>query len=134
MAHTIVDFWQMVWHQRCPIIVMITKLKEKSKVWGITFCVRNNSDCFHSVVNIDYRHEMEGGRERKRHAHIHARMHNFLPDFFSWSNDIILVYCLLFYRDMFTKNLFHSNFYSVVRNLYLKRYLLHKDLCTVHKC
>lgn len=37
MAHTIVDFWQMVWHQRCPIIVMITKLKEKSKVQGIIF-------------------------------------------------------------------------------------------------
>ncbi|KAL8565342.1 hypothetical protein ACOMHN_029037 [Nucella lapillus] len=31
MAHTIEDFWQMVWHQRAPIIVMITKLKEKSK-------------------------------------------------------------------------------------------------------
>ena len=39
MAHTIVDFWQMVWHQRCPIIVMITKLKEKSKVQGIIFWV-----------------------------------------------------------------------------------------------
>ncbi|KAK6190306.1 hypothetical protein SNE40_002207 [Patella caerulea] len=31
MAHTIVDFWKMVWFERCPIIVMITKLKEKSK-------------------------------------------------------------------------------------------------------
>ncbi|XP_025087160.1 receptor-type tyrosine-protein phosphatase R-like isoform X2 [Pomacea canaliculata] len=31
MAHTIVDFWNMVWSQGCPIIVMITKLKEKNK-------------------------------------------------------------------------------------------------------
>ncbi|KAK7481506.1 hypothetical protein BaRGS_00027268 [Batillaria attramentaria] len=31
MAHTIVDFWQMVWHEGCPIVVMITKLKEKNK-------------------------------------------------------------------------------------------------------
>ncbi|XP_070200024.1 receptor-type tyrosine-protein phosphatase R-like [Littorina saxatilis] len=31
MAHTIVDFWLMIWHERTPIIVMITKLKEKSK-------------------------------------------------------------------------------------------------------
>lgn len=32
MAHTIVDFWNMVWNENCPIIVMITKLKEKNKV------------------------------------------------------------------------------------------------------
>ena len=29
---SIVDFWHMVWHQKSPIIVMITKLKEKNKV------------------------------------------------------------------------------------------------------
>ena len=32
LAQTIVDFWHMVWHQKSPIIVMITKLKEKNKV------------------------------------------------------------------------------------------------------
>lgn len=32
MAHTVMDFWRMIWFEKCPIIVMITKLKEKSKV------------------------------------------------------------------------------------------------------
>ncbi|XP_078335029.1 tyrosine-protein phosphatase non-receptor type 5-like isoform X2 [Crassostrea virginica] len=31
MSHTIVDFWRMVWIEKSPIIVMITKLKEKAK-------------------------------------------------------------------------------------------------------
>ncbi|KAK3792491.1 hypothetical protein RRG08_057143 [Elysia crispata] len=31
MAHTVMDFWRMIWLEQCPIIVMITKLKEKSK-------------------------------------------------------------------------------------------------------
>lgn len=36
MSHTIVDFWRMVWIEKSPIIVMITKLKEKAKVGLIT--------------------------------------------------------------------------------------------------
>ena len=32
MSHTIVDFWRLVWYEKTPIIVMITKLKEKNKV------------------------------------------------------------------------------------------------------
>eukprot|EP00918_Siedleckia_nematoides_P000141 GHVU01000288.1.p1 GENE.GHVU01000288.1~~GHVU01000288.1.p1 ORF type:complete len:284 (+),score=34.97 GHVU01000288.1:1057-1908(+) len=32
MAHTLVDFWRMVWHEQVPAIVMITKLKEKNKI------------------------------------------------------------------------------------------------------
>ncbi|XP_078661975.1 receptor-type tyrosine-protein phosphatase R-like [Branchiostoma floridae x Branchiostoma belcheri] len=31
MNHTVTDFWQMVWHERTPIIVMITKLTEKKE-------------------------------------------------------------------------------------------------------
>ena len=31
MEHTISDFWRMVWKERSPIIVMITKLKERNK-------------------------------------------------------------------------------------------------------
>lgn len=32
MSHTIVDFWRMVWFEKSPIIVMITKLKENNSV------------------------------------------------------------------------------------------------------
>ena len=32
MEHTINDFWRMVWNEKVPIIIMITKLKEKNKV------------------------------------------------------------------------------------------------------
>lgn len=32
MPHTVNDFWLMVWKEKSPIIVMITKLKEKMKV------------------------------------------------------------------------------------------------------
>ncbi|XP_006812233.1 tyrosine-protein phosphatase non-receptor type 5-like [Saccoglossus kowalevskii] len=32
MAHTINDFWRMIWFTNAPIIVMITKLKERNKV------------------------------------------------------------------------------------------------------
>ena len=32
MAHTVMDFWRMIWLEKCPIIVMITKLSEKTKV------------------------------------------------------------------------------------------------------
>ncbi|XP_071099490.1 tyrosine-protein phosphatase non-receptor type 5-like [Haliotis cracherodii] len=31
MAHTIVDIWRLIWFERVPIVVMITKLKEKNK-------------------------------------------------------------------------------------------------------
>ncbi len=32
MSHTVNDFWRAVWHVKSPIVVMITKLKEKNKV------------------------------------------------------------------------------------------------------
>ncbi|CAL1281984.1 unnamed protein product [Larinioides sclopetarius] len=32
LPHTVNDFWQMVWKEKSPLIVMITKLKEKMKV------------------------------------------------------------------------------------------------------
>ncbi|XP_062921625.1 receptor-type tyrosine-protein phosphatase R-like isoform X1 [Mobula hypostoma] len=31
MVNTVNDFWEMVWQEDCPIIVMITKLKEKNE-------------------------------------------------------------------------------------------------------
>ena len=36
LPHSIVDFWHMVWFEKTPVIVMITKLKEKNKVSVLT--------------------------------------------------------------------------------------------------
>lgn len=35
MINTVNDFWQMAWQEDCPVIVMITKLKEKNEVISI---------------------------------------------------------------------------------------------------
>ena len=32
LPDTIADFWEMVWEQRSPVIVMLTKLEERGKV------------------------------------------------------------------------------------------------------
>lgn len=32
MVNTVNDFWQMAWQEESPVIVMITKLKEKNEV------------------------------------------------------------------------------------------------------
>ena len=32
MAHTVIDFWRMVWHTNASGIVMITRLHEQGKV------------------------------------------------------------------------------------------------------
>ncbi len=31
MVHTFADFWRMAWFSEAPIIVMVTKLKERNK-------------------------------------------------------------------------------------------------------
>lgn len=33
MVNTVNDFWQMAWQEESPVIVMITKLKEKNEVF-----------------------------------------------------------------------------------------------------
>lgn len=32
MLNTVTDFWEMVWQEEAPIIVMITKLQERKEV------------------------------------------------------------------------------------------------------
>lgn len=36
MINTVNDFWQMAWQEDSPVIVMITKLKEKNEVMRYT--------------------------------------------------------------------------------------------------
>lgn len=36
MINTVNDFWLMVWQEDSPVIVMITKLKEKNEVWFLS--------------------------------------------------------------------------------------------------
>lgn len=32
MLNTVIDFWEMVWQEEAPLIVMITKLQERKEV------------------------------------------------------------------------------------------------------
>lgn len=32
MLNTVTDFWEMVWQEKVPLIVMITKLQERKEV------------------------------------------------------------------------------------------------------
>ena len=31
---TVSDFWQMIWDQKCPVIVMLTNIEENGRVCG----------------------------------------------------------------------------------------------------
>ena len=38
LTNTIIDFYRMIWQERVPVIVMITRLFEKNKVKHEIFC------------------------------------------------------------------------------------------------
>ncbi|XP_072915767.1 receptor-type tyrosine-protein phosphatase R isoform X1 [Hemitrygon akajei] len=70
MINTVNDFWRMVWQEDCPVIVMITKLKEKNEkcvlywpekrgIYGkIEVLVNSITECEHYVIrDLTLKHE-----------------------------------------------------------------------------
>ncbi|GAB1607980.1 receptortyrosineR-likeproteintype phosphatase non-receptor type 5-like [Argonauta hians] len=70
MAHTILDFWRMIWHEKAPIIVMITKLKEM-----------NTADLFNSA-------EEKEEEVRTPWNSPKSKCENYLPEKFGCYGDI----------------------------------------------
>ncbi|XP_067248509.1 tyrosine-protein phosphatase non-receptor type 5 [Chanodichthys erythropterus] len=75
MINTVNDFWQMAWQEECPVIVMITKLKEKNEkcvlywpekrgIYGkVEVFVNNVKECDHYIIrSLILKH---GGQSRK---------------------------------------------------------------------
>lgn len=61
MEHTIPDFWRMVWKERSPIIVMITKLKERNKSkCELYLPVLSSSRFGDFIVSVDKIEQREG--------------------------------------------------------------------------
>ncbi|OWF52370.1 tyrosine-protein phosphatase non-receptor type 5-like [Mizuhopecten yessoensis] len=52
MSHTIVDFWRMVWAEKAPIIVMITKLKEKGRPKCENYLPEDNSSATFGDIDV----------------------------------------------------------------------------------
>lgn len=79
MLNTVADFWQMVWQEGAPLIVMITKLKEgkekcvhywpeKEATYGpFTICLRGVSECAEYTVR-DLTIQMEGECRPVKHV------------------------------------------------------------------
>ncbi|XP_043565686.1 receptor-type tyrosine-protein phosphatase R-like isoform X4 [Chiloscyllium plagiosum] len=70
MINTVNDFWRMVWQEDCPVIVMITKLKEKNEkcvlywpekrgIYGkVEVLVNSVTECEHYVIrDLTLKHE-----------------------------------------------------------------------------
>ncbi|CAD5125992.1 DgyrCDS14175 [Dimorphilus gyrociliatus] len=63
MPHTIVDFWKMIWQEKCEIIIMITKLEEEARN-KCEMYIPETGDVRHgdfeiSVENISYHSSYE---------------------------------------------------------------------------
>ncbi|XP_063400960.1 tyrosine-protein phosphatase non-receptor type 5-like isoform X3 [Mytilus trossulus] len=52
MSHTIVDFWRMIWYEKSPIIVMITKLKENNNIKCENYLPEDNSSCTFGDIEV----------------------------------------------------------------------------------
>ncbi|XP_043093187.1 tyrosine-protein phosphatase non-receptor type 7 isoform X2 [Puntigrus tetrazona] len=75
MINTVNDFWQMAWQEDCPVIVMITKLKEKNEkcvlywpekrgIYGrVEVFVNNVKECDHYIIRSLIL--KQGGQSRK---------------------------------------------------------------------
>uniref|UniRef100_A0A673N6L7 protein-tyrosine-phosphatase n=1 Tax=Sinocyclocheilus rhinocerous TaxID=307959 RepID=A0A673N6L7_9TELE len=75
MINTVNDFWQMVWQEDCPVIIMITKLKEKNEkcvlywpekrgIYGrVEVFVNNVKECDHYIIRSLIL--KQGGQSRK---------------------------------------------------------------------
>ncbi|XP_038636828.1 receptor-type tyrosine-protein phosphatase R isoform X1 [Scyliorhinus canicula] len=70
MINTVNDFWRMVWQEDCPVIVMITKLKEKNEkcvlywpekrgIYGkVEVLVNSVTECEHYIIrDLTLKHE-----------------------------------------------------------------------------
>ncbi|NWX21358.1 PTN7 phosphatase, partial [Aegotheles bennettii] len=78
MVNTVRDFWQMVWQEEAPLIVMITKLQERKEkcvhywpekegTYGpFTICVQGLSECLEYVVR-DLSIQLAGERRQVKH-------------------------------------------------------------------
>lgn len=54
LANTIVDFYRMIWQEKVPVIVMITRLFEKNKVKNLLIdCCKRKSNKFESSFRLN---------------------------------------------------------------------------------
>ncbi|NXX98567.1 PTN7 phosphatase, partial [Centropus bengalensis] len=78
MLNTVTDFWEMVWQEKAPLIVMITKLQERKEkcvhywpekegIYGpFTICVQGVSECAEYVIR-DLSIQLEGEYRQVKH-------------------------------------------------------------------
>lgn len=56
LAHTVQDFWRMVWEWKCHSIVMLTELKEREQVCVHVFLYSYLYQCGSVMYNMHYSH------------------------------------------------------------------------------